>query len=91
MTCSDGTEVNIDAQPDFNPGWADGALAQANGFTSVSLKAGAAVDSLFGVGAQSGGERLFSCPPGMVVTGIAGGASPGQVRGPASSNHTTSN
>uniref|UniRef100_A0A383W0W1 LysM domain-containing protein n=1 Tax=Tetradesmus obliquus TaxID=3088 RepID=A0A383W0W1_TETOB len=78
MTCSDGTEVNIDAQPDFNPGWADGALAQANGFTSVSLKAGAAVDSLFGVGAQSGGERLFSCPPGMVVTGIAGGASPGQ-------------
>jgi hypothetical protein len=80
MFCTDGTEVTIDAQPDFNPGWADGSVAQANGFSAINLKTGCAVDSMFGVGAQSGGETTFTCPSGMVVTGIAGGASPGQVR-----------
>jgi hypothetical protein len=80
MYCSDGTEVTIDAQPDFNPGWADGTVTQLSGFPTVSLMSGWALDSLFGVGAQSGGENTFACPSGMVVTGIAGGASPDAVR-----------
>lgn len=31
MTCSDGTEQTLDAQPDFNPGWADGTQTQITG------------------------------------------------------------
>uniref|UniRef100_A0A383WLU6 LysM domain-containing protein n=1 Tax=Tetradesmus obliquus TaxID=3088 RepID=A0A383WLU6_TETOB len=76
MTCSDGTAITIDAQPGFDAGWAHGSVIQPNGFPSVAMKTGWAVDSVLGVGAQSGGERLFSCPAGMLVTGIAGGANP---------------
>jgi len=51
MTCSDGTVLVIDAQPNFA------------GFDSIPLRAGGAVDSLLGVGAQTGGEAVFTCPP----------------------------
>jgi hypothetical protein len=40
---------------------------------------GSAIDSVFGVGAQTGGETAVNCPENMVVTGFAGGASPIQV------------
>jgi hypothetical protein len=76
---ADGSKHTIDAQPKFNPGLAEGQVTQASGFPTVNLKTGVAIDSVFGVGAQSGGETTFSCPAETVVTGIAGGASPGQV------------
>jgi hypothetical protein len=60
---SDGLELTIDAQPDFNPGWSDGTLCSLNGFTSISVYSTAAVESLFGVGGQNGGRRAgwFLC------------------------------
>jgi hypothetical protein len=42
----------------------------------MNMQTGWAIDGVAGVGAQSGGGRLFSCPPDMVITGFAGGAWP---------------
>jgi hypothetical protein len=61
-------------------GLESGSQAQINGFASIPMKRSFAIDSLFGVGAQTGGEDIFRCPENMVLTGIAGGASPIEVR-----------
>ncbi|WIA16012.1 hypothetical protein OEZ85_012745 [Tetradesmus obliquus] len=76
MTCSGGTEFTIDAQPNFDAGWRDGATAQANGYSTIGIRSSSAVDSVEGVGAQSGGDTTFTCPEGSVVTGMAAGAKP---------------
>lgn len=49
---------------------------QVGGFTRIPFNAGGAIDSMFGVGAQTGYEKVVQCPTGTVVTGIAGGANP---------------
>ena len=51
-------------------------MNQVGGFTTVGLRSGWAVDALFGVGAQSGGEATVSCPLNTMITGIAGGSVP---------------
>jgi hypothetical protein len=58
--CSDGTELKLDAQPDFNPGWSDGTLRSTNGFNNISVYATSAVESLFGAGGQEG-EQTETC------------------------------
>jgi hypothetical protein len=58
----------------------DYALAcSLQGYPTIDLRASVAVDSLFAVGAQSGGETTFKCPDNTVVTGIAGGSHPNYV------------
>lgn len=51
-------------------------MSECGGFTSIKIKAGWAIDSMFAVGAQSGDELIYNCPDNTVVTGIAGGMSP---------------
>lgn len=52
------------------------AVDQPGGFTQIAYTSGYAIDSFLGVGAQTGFERVLTCPQNTVVTGIAGGASP---------------
>jgi hypothetical protein len=55
------------------------------GFTSVSMRTGYAIDSMWGVGSQlTGQEQVVSCPSGTLVTGISGGAFPGDWAKPPS-------
>jgi hypothetical protein len=46
------------------------------GYSTVAVKAASAVDSVEGVGAQSGGDVSSRCPDGTVVVGMAAGAQP---------------
>ncbi|WIA16010.1 hypothetical protein OEZ85_012743 [Tetradesmus obliquus] len=78
-TETDDKQCTIDAQPDVSDsrsGLEPGAIAQSNGFTSVPFTSNFAIDSLFGVGASTGGEAEYKCPQDMVLTGVAGGAEP---------------
>lgn len=52
------------------------AADSIGGFTEVVFKAAGAIDAMFSVGAQTGYEKVFRCPPNTVVTGMAGGGSP---------------